>query len=84
MANYLRFELAGSKENKFGIGASVTLENNDSIQYQEHTLTRGFQSSVEPRIHFGVGQSEAIQKVIVTWPDGKKQVLENVPSSNLK
>ncbi len=79
LANYLRFELAGSKENKFGIGASVTLENNDSIQYQEHTLTRGFQSSVEPRIHFGVGQSEAIQKVIVTWPDGKKQVLENVP-----
>ncbi len=83
LANYLRFELKGPNNNQFGIGASITLENNDSIQYQEHTLTRGFQSSVEPRIHFGVGQKDAVQKVTVTWPDGKKQVLENVTANQV-
>ncbi|HFA48121.1 MAG TPA: CRTAC1 family protein, partial [Bacteroidetes bacterium] len=46
--NYLRFKLTGSDKNLFGIGTKILLKNKNQIQYQELTLSRGFQSSVEP------------------------------------
>ncbi len=76
--NYLSMNFKGSKTNPFGIGVKVTIRSNNLKQYQELTLTRGFQSSVAPRIHFGIGNSQKIDSVVVTWPDNKQQVLTNV------
>ena len=56
----------------------ILLHTAEGIQYHHHTLTRGFQSSVEPTIHFGVGDTKSIGKIEVTWPDGKHQVLSNI------
>ncbi|MCH8905411.1 MAG: VCBS repeat-containing protein, partial [Bacteroidetes bacterium] len=76
--NYLRIHLKGSGNNKLGIGAKVTIEHGNSMQYQELTLTRGFQSSVENRLHFGLGTIDKVDRVKVVWPDGKQQILNNV------
>ena len=53
--NYLSIKLEGQNDNHFGLGAKVYLESGGKQQLQEMMLTRGFQSSVEPILHFGLG-----------------------------
>ncbi len=77
--NFLRFKLNGPEGNRFGLGTKIQLNYQGEIQFQELILTRGFQSSVEPVIHFGVGKAEVIDTVTITWPDGKMQTLKNIP-----
>ncbi|WP_345004792.1 VCBS repeat-containing protein [Snuella lapsa] len=79
--NYLRLKLEGPKANAFGLGTKIWIEDGAHSQFQEMTLTRGFQSSVEPIVHFGVGKNEIIEKVRVLWQDGKEEVLHNVKSN---
>ncbi|MCH2202136.1 MAG: VCBS repeat-containing protein [Fuerstiella sp.] len=70
-ANYLDVELRGNGLNTFAIGAKVKIHTANGIQLQEAMATRGYQSSVPMRLHFGLGQLEQAEKVSVTWPDGK-------------
>ena len=55
--HYIKINLAGPKNNLFGLGSIVKVKTGDITQYQELTLTRGYQSSVPPVIHFGLGQN---------------------------
>lgn len=81
--NYLRFKLDGPRLNPFGIGTKIWLKNKGKTQYQELSLTRGFQSSVEPLVHFGVGQSASIEEVKIVWPDRKEQILTRVATNKV-
>ncbi|KQC29575.1 VCBS repeat-containing protein [Flagellimonas eckloniae] len=74
--NYIRVGLTGPKENPIGLGAKVVVENENGIQTQEMTLTRGFQSSVEPILHFGLGTTKVVKNLRIVWPDGKEQLIE--------
>jgi hypothetical protein len=76
--NYIKIKLAGSKNNLFGLGSTVKAKTGDITQYQELTLTRGYQSSVPPVIHFGLGNTAIIDELTITWPDGKQQVMKEV------
>lgn len=80
--NYLRVQLKGSGANLFGFGTKIRLEQDANIQYQELTATRGFQSSVEPILHFGLGKSTKVN-LLVTWPDGRVQELKDVSSKQV-
>ena len=82
--NFIRFKFEGQKNNKSGLGTKVTLHSNDGIQYQELQVTRGFQSCVEPLLHFGIGPKTSIDSVTVEWPDGKTQNLTNVLANQTK
>ncbi|HEV7839040.1 MAG TPA: VCBS repeat-containing protein, partial [Gemmatimonadaceae bacterium] len=77
--SYLTVVLRGSGANTAGIGAKVLVKNHGSTQLLEQDPTRGFLSSVEPRLHFGLGQTKQIDSLIVIWPDRRFQVLTNVP-----
>jgi len=68
----------GNDQNTFGIGAKAWLYTGNKIQYQELMLTRGFQSSSEPRMHFGLDSLKSIDSILIVWPDQKYQVLKNV------
>ena len=46
----------GNNANTFGVGAKAWLFAAGKMQYQQLMLTRGFQSSTEPRLHFGLRQ----------------------------
>ncbi|MCH8905114.1 MAG: VCBS repeat-containing protein, partial [Bacteroidetes bacterium] len=81
--NYLRIKLNGAENNLIGIGTKVTLFYNEEIQYQELTLTRGFQSSVESVLHFGMGSIDEVEKIKIVWPDGKGQLLKDVTVNQL-
>jgi hypothetical protein len=76
--HYLKIKLQGSSTNRFGFGSIVTVQTGDMIQKQELTLTRGYQSSVPPLIHFGLGAYAIIDELTVTWPNGRQQTLHQV------
>jgi hypothetical protein len=76
--HYLKIKLAGPATNLFGLGSIVEAETGNITQRQELTLTRGYMSSVSPIIHFGLDNNEIIDKLTITWPDGKQQELKHV------
>jgi len=76
--NYLRIALQGKDGNPFGIGARVTIESGGRRQMQELQTTRGFQSSVEPVLTFGLGRAAEVDQITIRWPDGNVQQLSKV------
>ncbi len=81
LGNFLKLVLVGPPSNSLGIGTRVVLKTSAGTQTAEHYLTRGFQSSVGPGLHFGLGDMEQVDEVEVTWPDGKRQKLTEVRSN---
>lgn len=67
-SNYIRIQLVGDGKNPFGIGAKVTLYAGGQMQYQELQSSRGYQSSSEQVLHFGLGNSTKVDSLIVVWP----------------
>ena len=76
--HYITVKFEGEPMNKFGLGNRVYVTTEDQTQMQELTLTRGFQSSVAPELHFGLGKHDKIDRLKVVWTDGKEQELKNV------
>ena len=76
--NYLRIHLQGNTENERGIGTKVKLFCKGEQYYQEQSPVRGFQSSVDPVLNFGLGKNNVIDSVIVIWPNDNFQKLTNV------
>lgn len=76
--HFLRIVLKGSDKNRFGIGASISLKTGEKVQYQQLIPVRGYESSVEPIVHFGLPDGETPNELTVTWPDGKRQTLKSV------
>jgi len=76
--NYLKIKLKGSEKNTSGLGAKVTIHYDAKIQYHEFKTVRGYLSSVEPLVHFGLGKTTRLDSVTVMWYDGKKNVLKQV------
>ncbi len=83
LGNYLKIDFEGTPKNRMGIGSRVTLWIDGKMQMAELTLSRGYQSSVEPMLYFGLAGHEKIDSLCVIWPDGKVQYLAQV-SANQK
>jgi hypothetical protein len=77
--NYIRLKFKGNAPNTAGLGAQVQLYlPQGRQQFYEHTIYKGYLSTVENAAHFGLGQLTAIDSLKVTWPDGKQQVIKRV------
>ena len=79
--NYLKVILKGDAKNSSGIGAKIYLHCKDSLYFQEQQPVRGFQSSMDPSLNFGVGKNQTIDSVVVIWPNDKMQVLTGVKAN---
>jgi len=79
--NYIKVKFKGSSKNTFGLGNRVYVKTKKGTQMQELTLTRGFQSSVAPELHFGVAKDNTIEEVKVVWANGKVQIASNVKAN---
>ncbi len=79
--NYLQVKLDGEGHNRFAVGATVTLQNGKQTQFQEVSPTRGFQSSMDYVLTFGIGRADTVKTVTVGWPDGRQSVLKNVAAN---
>jgi hypothetical protein len=71
----------GDGMNKFGVGSKAYLFTRNGLQYQELMLTRGFESSSDTKLHFGLDTLSAIDSVLIVWPDQKFQLLKNIPAN---
>ena len=80
---YLKVVLEGSGGNTAALGAKVSIRHQGKLFYAEHMPMRGFQSTMDPRIHFGLGTFETVDSVIVQWYDQNNSitVLQNVPTN---
>ncbi len=88
---YLNIAFKGEGMNKFGIGSKAyVFTHTDSsgiikknMQYEELMLTRGFQSSSESKLHFGLDTNKIIDSVLLVWSNQRYQLIKNFPSNKL-
>ncbi|HET8656751.1 MAG TPA: VCBS repeat-containing protein [Longimicrobiaceae bacterium] len=76
--HYLQVRLEGAGANPFAVGARVTVRGGGQQFVQEMAPARGFQSSVDYTLDFGVGSLDTLESVAVDWPDGRSSVLSRV------
>lgn len=79
--HYISVTLEGPDKNKTGIGAVVELSSNGNKQFYHQYLSRGYMSSVDPRIFFGLGDHQNIDYLKITWKDGTSQIVENIEAN---
>ena len=77
---FLRLQLQGPAQNPFGIGAKASVFCGATRYYAEQNLVRGYLSTSEATLHFGLGNASLADSVRIVWPDGGVQVLRNVPA----
>jgi hypothetical protein len=75
--NFLAVKLVGHT-NKFAVGARVTVFAEGKAWVRENLPVRGFQSSVDPVLHFGLGAVDQVDSIVVRWPAGGYQTLRNI------
>ncbi len=76
--NFIKIALEGKGGNTFGVGVLMELFLKDKIIRQELNPSRGFQSSTEYVLTFGVGDIKEIDSLSVHWNDNKIQTIRNI------
>ena len=76
--HYLQVKLVGDSVNRLAVGARVTLHAGQRQFMQELEPTRGFQSSVDYVLTFGVGHAATLDSLTVDWPDSRRSVTTHV------
>lgn len=80
--NHLRFKLKPNKLSANVQNTKIQIHYGEHTQFAEYTPVRGFLSSMEQNfVHFGLGGIDNVEKVIITWPNGKRNVLSNVKAN---
>jgi len=80
--NFLRVQLIGPDKNILATGSKLKINYGENSQVRYLSTVRGFESSVEPTLHFGLGKNKMIDSLSVTWPDAKITVLRNVKANS--
>jgi hypothetical protein len=76
--NYITVTLVGDSLNRNGFGAKMTVYADSTIQLLEQNPVKGFFSTVDKRLHAGVGNTTLIDSIRVVWPDDLQQILYRV------
>jgi hypothetical protein len=82
-SNYLRIRLKGDMLNRCGFGTWIELYYQGKQQVYEQTPYRGYLSSIQQDPHFGLGDVTTVDSVIIKWPNGRMQLLQNVKANQL-
>lgn len=79
--HWLRLQLMGQQANPQGIGAKVWAYAGERVFYLEQNPVRGFQSSVDPILSLGLGNTTQLDSLVLVWPTDEKQVLTHIPTN---
>ncbi|WP_136467050.1 VCBS repeat-containing protein [Flagellimonas onchidii] len=79
--NYLKLQLKGSGKNTFAIGTKAIVKIGEMQLHQELFPARGFQSSVDPSLIFGLGKHKKIDELKIVWPDGNTTIETNIEAN---
>ncbi len=80
--HFLKIKLESPKY-AYKLNATVKLETDNGIQYDELITTRGYQSSVDDYIYFGLGNQSNVKKLVIRWNDNKTQELSDVKADQI-
>ena len=78
--HFVSLQLKGDSLNTRAFGTKIFVYNNGSVHMQEENPVRGYFSSVDQQLLFGLGKYDRVDSIITIWPDNKKQILRNVPA----
>ena len=78
-SGYLSVKLVGKPGNPDGVGAKIIVQTGQMQQLREIRLGSNYLSNDPLIAHYGLGQNSVVDKVTIIWPDGQKQLLNNVP-----
>lgn len=82
--HFLRIRLdATPNASGTALGAKITVHYGGKAQFHDHSIYRGYLSTVESIVHFGLGDATSVDSLTVTWPDGKSNRLQNVKADQL-
>ena len=81
--SWLSIRLEGTRSNRDGIGAKVTVTVGDTTWTDEARSSVSYLSTAEPRMHFGLGGAVKVDRLEVKWPSGTTQVQEDVEVNQL-
>jgi len=76
--HWIAIKLKGTKSNRDGIGAKVEVFAAGKRHTAERVAGSGYLSQDDARLHFGLGSAAKVDKLIVHWPSGREQTLENL------
>ena len=72
--HYIDLQLEGPANNLNGLGTKVWLYQEEQIFFEEFHTNHGYESSMIPQLHFGLGLAERVDSIVLLWPDLTKQV----------
>ncbi len=81
--NWLMLDLSGSKSNRDGLGAKVTVSAGGLLQFDEKKSGTSYLSQGDPRMHFGLGRASKADEVTIRWPSGISQKLRDVKANQI-
>lgn len=76
--NWISFSFNSDSKNKFGIGNKVFIYTDNGIQFQELSPMRGFQSSVDYRLYFGLENISRLDSVKIIWNNNEETILKDL------
>lgn len=79
----IRFELTGKDENPFALGTQIEVWAGEQYWFTEQMPMRGFQSTMDFRPQIGLGESQSVDSIKVTWPDGNISKLGNTATGEI-
>ena len=81
--HYVAFRLQGTKSNRDAVGAVAKLYRRGSVMVRQVHSTGGYLSQSSKTLHFGLGDTTAIDRVEIRWPSGVRQVLDSPAADRL-
>ena len=79
--NWIKVRLEGTKSNRDGFGATVSIKAGKIKHKQALVSGQGYFSTHAKEIYFGLGSVKSIDKIEVSWPSGMDQAFENIPAN---
>jgi hypothetical protein len=76
--HWIALKLKGTKSNRDGLGTRVEVWAGGREQVAERVAGSGYLSQDDGRLHFGLGSAATVDKIVVHWPSGRLQTLENL------
>ncbi|HEX2536153.1 MAG TPA: VCBS repeat-containing protein, partial [Chitinophagaceae bacterium] len=78
--HYLNLRIRGAGKNTAAIGSKLFCFSGGSVQLLEQMPARGYQSSVSPVLHFGLGEKTRVDSLRIVWPDGSSRLIQDIPA----
>ncbi len=81
--HWITLNLEGTKSNRDGFGARITLAAGGKSQYTEARCPSAFLGQSDRRVHFGLGAAKTVDKIEIRWPGGTVQTLANIAADQI-